>query len=289
MILSQESYFFLECDGSDKLLSRCRRPESLLNMSNRVLTLGLILFILIRGLFLNLDVLKDITKNPAFAKSSSCRTFGDSKKITPSVEDFRFISQNLIILGSSQIVHWFEEGDKVEPLGKLVAADLTTEKMKALELINFPKGIAFRPHGLDFSPRTNRLYVVNHANNGEERIEIFAVSNPESLETVELKWITSFHPVSVGKGLINSVTEVSENEIVFTYWIGYPVPEGGTNHPKTFTEFLNVLGIAWGLAGWKFIGLPPHLVGGTGFYHCNLQTNKCARHPYKNHTYTYYE
>lgn len=84
---------------------------------------------------------------------------GANHSITTALgaEDFRFVSEDIIILGSCDLFLYFENGDDVSPFGQLVAVDLNTNNYRTLELRDFPMYMTFRPRALEFSKRNESI------------------------------------------------------------------------------------------------------------------------------------
>lgn len=227
----------------------------------------------------NFEYFKDVSKLEAYQRfsTSKCHLLNGTQRFAP-MEDLKLVTPNIAIGAASSLASFYEHGDKIDPLGNIIAFDLTTERLKVLSLNDFPHLVVFRPHGIHYSERTKRLFVVNHANNGEERIEIFSVKHLEDLEALEIQWIDFLNPPG-GKGVVNSVTEVSDKQIYLTHSLPYPIPEGGMLHPESFQQFLQLL---WGSGVfWKALGLPPHLVGSTYVFFCDIETKRCGKLPAK--------
>jgi DNA-binding beta-propeller fold protein YncE len=236
-----------------------------------LLSIGAGIYIAVENFF---QMTKNVKKLPSFNKYA-CRTLGDTDKSCSSVEDFRFISDDIIIAGYGNVIAYTDTGNNA-PTGKLLAIDLNTEKSRELNLENYPQNVAFRPHGLSFSKKTSRLYVINHANDGEERIEIFTVNHTTSFESVTVTWQDCIHP-PVPAGTLNSVTEGSENDIYFTHWLTYAIPPDGNEHPHGFVEHMNVLRNYFYFLGGRLLSLKPLAHGTTYVYRCDLKSKQCTK------------
>ena len=224
----------------------------------------------------NMELFKDVKSLPTFQKHpKSCRDLANTAKVAPSCEDFRFLSENILLLGVGAVIPGLEMGDDGPKTDQLAVVDMTTDKIRFLELKNFPRDKVFRPHGLEYEA-PNRLFVVSHAQQGEERVEIFEVSGQHSLATVELKWIGVVTP-PVPKGTMNSITAVSVNEIYVTQWLPADVPRKGLLHPSGPVEILEVLYTVFYLIGHRMLGFPVFFGGRTGVYRCEVATNKCEK------------
>ena len=226
----------------------------------------------IRVLF-KLEFFKSIKSLRSFNRLKP-RVLAGTDKLAPSVEDFRFISENIVLLGKGCVLENLHNGDAAPENGAIVAVDMTTEVAITVDRHSFPNEIAFRPHGIEFSSKTNRLYVVNHANNGEERLDIFSVEGKESLDTLKLTWKDCIHP-PVPAGSTNAVTEASERDIYFTYWLPFPVPKQGLDRPNGLIDTLCVVGnYGVNLLG-KVMGLEPFKYGFTSVMRCDLEAKRC--------------
>jgi len=222
----------------------------------------------------NFGMMKNVYRSQGFQrKRDSCRSLANTDVKAKSCEDFRFVSDNIIITGHGEISTFcFLKGVKSHTTDHLIAIDLNTELLTELPLTNFPKGIEFRPHG--FEVKNNRVYVVNHAQNLSERVEIFELSNPTNIDRIAVKWIKAIEP-PVPRGSLNSITAVSDEEIYVTHWLPRELPKAGLDHPETTEEKMNaVLGYAE-LLGARALGIPPLFHGHTGVYRCLVSTGKC--------------
>ena len=235
--------------------------------------LAAVLAVLIGRFVVHFEVFKKLEEFPTFQKSQDqCRPVGSTA--SGSCEDFRFISDNILIAGFESVNLALDFGNDAPHSKHMVAVDLTTEKHRLIDLEGFPfDQYQFRPHGIDYKA-PDRLFVVNHANDGVERVEVFEVSGQGALDTVKLKWIKAVTP-PVPKLAMNSVTAVSPNEIYVTHWLPVDIPKGGMGHPKTPPEIANVVYNYGLLLGGRALGLP-HFVGGkTSVYRCLVDKNQC--------------
>jgi hypothetical protein len=221
---------------------------------------------------------KNVKNLPAYNRLKTVRVLGETDKLTPSVEDFRFINDDTILLSSGDVMHFIDEGETASDKGSIYVVHLPTEKMRKLELKGYPgeaeePELGFRPHGIDFSKRTNSLYVINHANNRQERVEIFSISNHHDFETVELRWTGVLKP-NVPYGTLNSVTETSDKDVYVTQWLPTYVPKTGLDHPKSLADNWAFLKNYGSVLTGRALGMKPFRVGKTKVHRCHLETKE---------------
>jgi len=209
-----------------------------------------------------------VESSPAY-NLFSVRPLARTDLVAPSVEDFRFVAENIIILSAGNLADYYAKGEASAGNGRIVAIDLITETSRDLALSGFPSDKAFRPHGIDFSTRTRRLYVVNHANSGEERVEIFLVSGVERLETIQLEWQGCLLP-PVPAGTLNAVTEATDKDVYVTQWLPFRLPMDGTVRPRRFIDRLIVLANYGHIILGRALGLAPFSLRFSRVIHCNI-------------------
>jgi hypothetical protein len=210
------------------------------------------------------------------SRGQKCSLFPGSVQDHPSVEDLRWVSDDLLLGGNGNTMAFIGIGH-ASPVGHMVLFDVANKVSRKVDLTNYPTDVAFKPHGLDYSVQTKKLYVMNHAQK-EDRIEIFDVAYPDSYSWFSLTW-TGFIPLDgvVPDGAGNSVAEVSPNEVIVTHWLPYDIPPGGFAGPVTTKEKMNVAFNHYSITGWKALGLPHGMVGGTKMYRCKIDSKKCTR------------
>ena len=154
--------------------------------------------------------------------------------------------------------------------GYLLAVDVRSGSPVAskLRITGLPEGVRFQPHGLFYSSRTSRLYVVNHGgvSGVGSRIEMFDVT-----EEKEEGGLPSFEwRMAIGGGhlfpnvALNSVVEGEGDEVYITQFQNFAIPAGGEKHPVGVRE-------KYGRIGQFMLELLA--VGGfTGVHHCTFDT-----------------
>jgi hypothetical protein len=240
----------------------------------RYLSIFGLLIIMIRAYF-NFGLHKNVKKLSSFQEfDKQCMSLAKTDVVAKSCEDFRFISENIIISGDGEVMKYLEHADDAPTVQHFIAIDLTNQKLREIKLENFPKDVVMRPHGFDV--RNGKVYVVNHANNGDERVDIFQISGEKNVDTVQVKWLKVVRP-PVPTATLNSVAAVSDDEIYVTHWLPYAAPKDGLHHPKGASEIGLIVG---NLAYWLGMGvlkLPPFLYGSTATYRCLVDSGKCER------------
>jgi DNA-binding beta-propeller fold protein YncE len=151
--------------------------------------------------------------------------------------------------------------------------DLKAQQSKKLDLNGFPG--TFRPHGLEVSKRTKTIYVVNHADGMDERVEMFKYDGEGSLQNFTLRWAGAVRP-PVPKLSLNSVTEASANHIYVTHWFSRDAPRKGKARAEDGGEKLNASIVNLELIGFRFLGLPAFAVGNTNVYLCTFPKKECT-------------
>jgi hypothetical protein len=159
--------------------------------------------------------------------------------------------------------------EKARP-GYMLAVDVRSGKpiVSKLRITGLPDGVRFQPHGLFYSTKTERLYVVNHggASGVGSRIEMFDVHQAEGTEELpSLQW-----RMAIGGGhhfpnvALNSVVEGKGDEVYITQFQNFAIPVGGEKHPVGWRE-------RYGRVGQFMLELLA--VGGvTGVHHCAFDT-----------------
>jgi hypothetical protein len=214
-----------------------------------------------------------IFHKPDTKSGKTCRPLADTVQSAPSVEDFRFISPDLMIAGNGYTMEWVNLGQGSRQ-GKLVLVDVQNEQTRPLELIGYPPDQIFKPHGLDYSEQTKRLYVVNHGKH--DSIDVFTVAYPTSFS-----WCTVTYEMSIPlenvtpAGTANSVVEVLPDEILLTHWLPFGEPSDGMKDPAGIASKLRVMQIYGNVIGGKIIGAPTSIIGRTSVFRCNLVSKKC--------------
>lgn len=99
-----------------------------------------------------------------------------------------------------------------------------------LEIIDWPKGIAFQPHGLDVDRDNNNLYAISHAHKeGGERIEVFHINTDSKNTPINLKYLHSITSEAINKaayGALNSIAVTAPNKMYLTRFTK-PIPPYG--------------------------------------------------------------
>jgi hypothetical protein len=140
---------------------------------------------------------------------------------------------------------------------------------------NFPRGVAFHPHGI-YLLRTESqllLYVINHAySEGGERIEVFSYETEE--EITHLKYLYSLRQSDYfdkrAMGRLNDILVISEDEFyVTTYW---PVPDDPVRGQTDLDR--NIFSKLHGVAMW--IGARYGLLN-TYVYRCTVPQGERKR------------
>jgi hypothetical protein len=202
---------------------------------------------------------------------------GDTASTAASAEDFRFVSENLVVLGVSSILRLYSHPLEFNTEGKLVAVDLETEQTKTLELVGFPTGVRFVPHGIDvrhFDLNIASLWVVNHVAHGEDRIEIFTLSGVGALDTIRATWIGFQALQDASKWGTNAVTGVNE-DLYVTNWLSFDTPEKGLDPDSPLTVLRFVFQFLINPVVGP-LGLPPFTFGLTKIVRCDTLSESCA-------------
>jgi DNA-binding beta-propeller fold protein YncE len=210
---------------------------------------------------------------PDISGGKKCRPLGDTSKTAPSVEDFRFISTDLIIAGNGFVIEFIDNGQNSRN-GSLVLVDIQNEQTRPLDLSGYPAGRIFKPHGMDYSSKTGRLYVVNHAQH--DVVDVFKVSYPTSFFWCSVTFEMTIPLTNVPNGAANSVAEVSPDEILITYCLPFGMPAEGTKDPLGVASKLRVLQIGVNVFGGKMLGLPHGWIGRTEVFRCSLVSKVCT-------------
>eukprot|EP01127_Copromyxa_protea_P018414 TRINITY_DN5800_c0_g1_i1.p1 TRINITY_DN5800_c0_g1~~TRINITY_DN5800_c0_g1_i1.p1 ORF type:complete len:399 (+),score=60.54 TRINITY_DN5800_c0_g1_i1:14-1210(+) len=98
--------------------------------------------------------------------------------------------------------------------------------LEALDMVDFPEGVAFHPHGFGLWSQGDLLFVVNHAYAlGGERVDVFKLVEENGK-------ITLFYQSSVRfskelSGVMNDVVPVSKDEFYISKWLVFPDTEEG--------------------------------------------------------------
>lgn len=214
---------------------------------------------------------RDLSKSPVFQKSSEqCQTMHGTEYL--SLEDFRFVSSNIIIGTSSSILKYYALGHSGVGMGSLVAIDLNTQKFHELELTNFPANVVFRPHGMDVDSATHELMVVNHADGGEDRIEFFKLAGVNNINTVQVVWMRAKSLQNViPYSAANSVTKIagSGGEFYFTKWLPHGMDlRGSANAASPLDALKHTARTFWDYFVLPALPLPQRFLGGTEIYRC---------------------
>lgn len=124
------------------------------------------------------------------------------------------------------------KGPKDAPMGGISVMNLPKDlsdrpQIRPVELQNWPKNIAFHPHGLYIL--NNTLYVVNHAfSQGGERVDLFLISNPAS--EVALTYERSILLPDYMLGIGNDLAVISDQEFFISVWRTRPDTPSGRTH-----------------------------------------------------------
>ncbi|CAK9010830.1 Geranylgeranyl transferase type-1 subunit beta (Geranylgeranyl transferase type I subunit beta) (GGTase-I-beta) (Type I protein geranyl-geranyltransferase subunit beta) [Durusdinium trenchii] len=157
----------------------------------------------------------------------------------------------VLLGGAGSVVQVFLESPEKVQQGYLVAVDARAAglpKVSRRRMSKLPAEFPFHPHGLFFSNKTQRLYVVNHGGLTSigTRVEVFdAVVNKED-GLPDFEWVMAIGSGHVFYNLeINSVVEgPSGDEVYITRYNNFAGPKEGLAHPKTATEVLGRLASA---------------------------------------------
>jgi len=130
-------------------------------------------------------------------------------------EDMTRVGQFLIASSNDNLKDIFfpDKNDR----GAIYVINPDTESFRKLKLINFPKEIGFRPHGISY--KDGFLYVINHAfSQGGERVEVFKhpthdSSSPDlSYDGMELEYRYSIPFDDYHLGRLNDLTVTNTDE-----------------------------------------------------------------------------
>lgn len=142
------------------------------------------------------------------------------------------------------------KGPEDAPMGGISAMTLPKDQsdrpqIRPLELQNWPKDIAFHPHGLYI--HNNTLYVVNHAySQGGERVDVFLISNPHS--QVALTYQRSIVLPDYMLGIGNDLAVISDQEFFISTWRSRPDSPSGRPHSLWYA-LQDLMGLLLGLEG----------------------------------------
>lgn len=181
-----------------------------------------------------------------------------------ATEDLVAYVPGVLIGGSGTTMCITDDGPENCPQGYLVVLDVRsgTPKLSKGKIVGEPKEFPFHPHGISYSPKSNRLYVINHGGISSigSRVEVFSVK--QSGLALEFIWIMAVGSGHVfPNGAINSVTEgATENDIYVTRWLSFPVPNKGVKHPESLKERFGVM--------VNFLADLLAVYGNTGVYRC---------------------
>ena len=175
---------------------------------------------------------------------ANCELIGSD--VLHGSEDMTMYKDGIALLSSGDLHSLFAVG-KGSP-GDIFALEFTTRRLAPVPRIGYPSATPFQPHGIFFSNKTSRLYVINHQfRPGGEVIDVFSVvdvKDSNSFPPVRLEYLESVSssPGQFGNCALNDVVEGGdENELYVSRWLVYPTPYTGEKHPVTWKEKLNTL------------------------------------------------
>lgn len=186
--------------------------------------------------------------------------------------------KNIYLLGGSDDRGklWVIPGNKTNTSnGKLIYVKIRDDigrsindiKIYDIKMKDFPKEIAFHPHGI-YLYKEKYLYVINHAyNKGGERVEVFEMQDLHDSENGDILQAQHLRSIKYSDdyvGIFNDLIVIGENdEILITKYLPYPDPVTGRSSDlyKTLRYFLIIsLKLPW-----------------TNIYHC--KGNLCMKIP----------
>ncbi|KAH9255136.1 hypothetical protein BASA81_006895 [Batrachochytrium salamandrivorans] len=189
-----------------------------------------------------MGVFQDPSKLPEYqSRPDQCRVLPGTESL--SFEDFRFVSENVILLSSGEVLKFYADGFNSVQKGALYAVDLKSEELQRLDL-GLPSNSDFLPHGLNVAG--NEVLVVNHAAK-EDRIEHFLLHRDNSSKTIRLQWTKSRSLLGmIPHASANSVTRAGE-DVYITTWLGGNggLPNGAEHPPTTWLGIQFKLVFVW--------------------------------------------
>eukprot|EP00933_Yihiella_yeosuensis_P063138 TRINITY_DN66220_c0_g1_i1.p1 TRINITY_DN66220_c0_g1~~TRINITY_DN66220_c0_g1_i1.p1 ORF type:complete len:406 (-),score=58.89 TRINITY_DN66220_c0_g1_i1:250-1428(-) len=189
-------------------------------------------------------VVSDFMQTMAFSKEMS---FNDSKchllnLSNEQVEDLSALGDgHSLYAGGGDLWTALHEGSKKVRPGTIWLINVTTGRASSVsidwETASPPKLV---PHGIFYSQRSKKLYVVSHDEESGESVEVFATVDDNPLK---MRHITSVHSPFFGNLALNDVVEgIDDKEFYVTEWLPFAFPIGGKRkQPLTPIERLQKL------------------------------------------------
>jgi len=193
--------------------------------------IGILILSVIGYMGYNIYTVLDFSRENHLLNASKCRII---KGIIGGEDVIKF--GKFLITGSDDRMKMWElpnfTADQVTN-GGLFLIEPESEKIRKLELADFPKDVAFHPHGMYFT-KNQLLYVINHAyTKGGERVEVFGLNEgtESNFETLAINYKYSIKFDDIHNGRINDlvVTETGENkdEFYITSYLPFADPIEG--------------------------------------------------------------
>lgn len=133
-----------------------------------------LLIVTVAFIIYNANDILQFFKKVENVNNQNCKVIRGGK----GLEDFaQYDERHLIGASNDNLRLWELEqfGINKAESGKIFVFDLETETLKLHEVIGFPQGIAFHPHGMHLYKQAF-IYVINHAYKfGGERIEVIKI------------------------------------------------------------------------------------------------------------------
>ncbi|KAG5188897.1 hypothetical protein JKP88DRAFT_303278 [Tribonema minus] len=160
----------------------------------------------------------------------SCRRVGDAV----GVEDIARVAPGVYLATSDdRMALWEIDAQPVDavPDGALYAiavaegaADAGDPVLTRLELRNFPRGVAFHPHGLFYDAAAREAYVINHAYaRGGERVDVFGVEARGRGLAVTYRRSVAPPSIADQHSMLNDLVVTGPDELYATQFLVVPM------------------------------------------------------------------
>ena len=192
-------------------------------------------------------------------------------------EDLALGKHSILFITSGDLETTFEHGAQQADNGAIWMMDARQGAAGVptkVELINFPAGKLFQPHGFDVSNATDRMYVISHQGT-RSSVEVFSIqyqvpcvtADTWSCPPASLTHLTSVQSHLFPSYGINDVVELDDDHVYVTQWQHDSFPQHGKRHPAGLRDIVNtLLEIVFTMFGLQF----------THVHVCSIKDSVCS-------------
>jgi len=169
-------------------------------------------------------------------------------------EDLEILNEDVFITTEDDRLGLWEIGTPNLKDGGIFVVSVSKKSLRKLDLVNFPKNLAFHPHGIFLykGKEENLLYIINHSYKQGERIEVFQVEG-KNYEDFSVTYLQSIVGLDDYLGTLNDLVVIAPGQVYVTQYRYFPdMPDGRDFNSKTLQGKLNGIGnSALAFAGFK--------------------------------------